>query len=479
MPINAIRPNILFVMTDDQTVREMSCNPGCLFSTPNMDRIAGAGTLFKNAFATNALCAPSRATVLTGVFSHIHGIRGNSEVGEDVEELDSGIATFPELLQAAGYQTALVGKYHIRQQPRGFDYWAIHPGQGVYFDPIFIENGVQVAKRGYATDITGDLALSFLEKRERDRPFCLLYQFKAPHRPFTPAPRHERLFEDMEIPEPETFHDDYSTRDVAAGAEDMKLEVSLAPDYPDLPVHLDQEGRKRWIYQRMMKDRMRTLVAVDENLGRVLDYLETEGLAEDTLVVYTSDHGYFLGEHGWYDKRFMYDPSIRIPLVTCYPRLCPLGAVSEALVMNVDFAPTILDFAGVPIPEAMQGKSLRGILQGTLPEDWRQSVYYEYFDRTWGVDDTHRPDDAVEKFDYFTAHRIGPHRGVRTDRYKLIEYHGEGGYWELFDLQSDPHELHNRYHDPLLSEIRASLEEELLRLRKLYRSNVGRCSPSP
>jgi arylsulfatase A-like enzyme len=273
----------------------------------------------------------------------------------------------------------------------------------------------------------------------------------------------------MEIPEPETFHDDYSTRDVAAGAEDMKLEVSLEPDYPDLPGHLDQEGRKRWIYQRMMKDRMRTLVAVDENLGRVLDYLEAEGLAEDTLVVYTSDHGYFLGEHGWYDKRFMYDPSIRIPLVACYPRLCPSGAVSEALVMNIDFAPTILDFAGVPIPEGMQGKSLRGILQGTLPEDWRRSVYYAYFDRTWGVDDTHRPDDAVEKFDYFTAHRIGPHRGLRTDRYKLIEYHAEGDYWELFDLQSDPHELHNRYHDPLLSEIRASLEEELLRLRKLYR----------
>ena len=460
------RPNVLFVMTDDQTVREMGCYGNRILQTPNMDRIAREGTRFANCFTTNALCAPARATVLTGCFSHVHGIRGNSEGADAIEELDPNIPTFPELLQEAGYRTGLVGKYHIRQDPRGFDTWTIHPGQGAYFDPVYIQNGIRVQKEGYATDITTDLALDFLCRA--DAPFCLVYQFKAPHRPFSPAPRHAGMFEDIEIPEPESFDDDYATRRIAAIAEDMRFEQSLEPDYDDLPEGLDREGRKRWIYQRFIVDRYRNLYGVDENLGRVLDCLDERGLAEDTLILYTSDHGYFTGEHGWYDKRFMYEPSIRIPLVARYPRLCPGGQVAEEMVMNVDFAPTILDFAGLEIPAGMQGHSLRPLMEGRSPEGWRSSIYYAYFENSWELHGKGEEAMAEPSFQYFTPHRIGPHRGVRTERYKLIEYYSEGDYWELFDLEADPHELKNLYGDPACNRIVADLKQELQRLRQEY-----------
>lgn len=462
----ADRPNILFIMTDDQTVREMSCYSNPILRTPHMDRIARGGTRFASCFATNALCAPSRATALTGCFSHIHGIRGNSEAADAIEELDPNVPTFPELLREAGYRTGLVGKYHIRQDPRGFDYWCIHPGQGRYIDPAYIENGVEIQKEGYATDITTDLALDFL--RRTSPPFCLVYQFKAPHRPFTPAARHAGLFDDVEIPEPETFNDDYATRRIAAIAEDMRFDISLAGDYEDLPEGLSRQERKRWIYQRFVKDRYRTLCGVDENLGRVLDYLDEQGLAEDTLILYTSDHGYFMGEHGWYDKRFMYEPSIRIPLLARYPRLGVAGHVAAEPVMNIDFAPTILDLAGIPIPATVQGRSLRPLMEGRSPSDWRASTYYAYYENSWEL--AGKGEEAMaEPFRYFTPHRIGPHRGVRTQRYKLIEYYGEGDYWELFDLEADPHERHNRYGDPTYDRIVAELEQELHRLREQYR----------
>ena len=465
MPIP--RPNILFIMTDDQTIREMSCYGSDILQTPNMDRIARGGTRFNYCFATNALCAPSRATVLTGCYSHIHGIRGNSEQADAIEVLNPNVPTFPELLQQAGYHTGLVGKYHIRQDPRGFDYWAIHPGQGDYFDPVFIENGVEIQKQGYATDITTDLALDFLESADRSQPFCLVYQFKAPHRPFSPAPRHENLFSEIDIPVPETFNDNYATRHIAGPAEDMQFDISLARDYEDLPEGLNREERKQWIYQRFIKDRFRTIYGVDENLGRVLDYLDMQGLAEDTLILYTSDHGYFLGDHGWYDKRFMYEPSIRIPLVAQYPRLGISENVTDAMVMNIDYAPTILDLAGVPIPDEMQGRSLRPLMEGETPEDWRSSIYYAYYENSWELHG--KGEEAMaEPYKYFTPHRIGPHRGVRTDRYKLIEYYSEGDYRELFDLQEDPNELQNVYDDPAYADVVAAMEVELGRLRVMY-----------
>ena len=462
------RPNILFVMTDDQTIQEMSCYGSDILQTPNMDRIAYGGTRFAGCFATNALCAPSRATVLTGCFSHIHGIRGNSEQVDAIEELNPNVPTFPELLREAGYRTAIVGKYHIRQDPRGFDYRAIHPGQGAYFDPIYIENGTRIQKYGYSSDITTDLALEYLRSIDRSQPFCLVYQFKAPHRPFSPAPRHADMFTDIEIPEPETFNDDYATRHIANLAEDMQFDISLARDYEDLPPELNREGRKRWIYQRFIKDRYRTIYGVDENLGRVLDYLDENGLAENTLILYTSDHGYFLGDHGWYDKRFMYEPSIRIPLVTRYPVLGITGHVSDAMVMNIDIAPTILDFAGVPIPDVMQGRSLRPLMEGQPVADWRTSIYYAYYENSWALHG--KGEEAMaEPYRYFTPHRVGPHRGVRTQRYKLIEYYSEGDYQELFDLQEDPHELNNVNYDPSYAPTAAELKEELMRLRTLYR----------
>lgn len=460
------RPNILFIMTDDHTPREMSSYGNTLLNTPNLDRIGNEGTRFNHCCTTNALCAPARGTVLTGCFSHVHGIRGNSEVADAVEVFDPTVPTFPELLQEAGYRTALFGKYHIRQDPRGFDTWVVHPGQGEYFDPVYIDNGTQVRKKGYASDITTDMALNFLEGVDDEQPFCLVYQFKAPHRPFAPAPRHAHLFDDVDIPEPETFDDDYATRKIAAVAEDMKFDVSIARDYDDLPEGLNEAEKKRWLYQRFMKDRYRTITGVDENVGRVLDYLDEAGLAEDTVVIYTSDHGYFLGDYGWYDKRFMYEPSLKIPLVIRYPRLGVSKNVSDALVMNVDFAPTILDLAGVDIPDGMQGESLLPVL--TKQEDaWRSSVYYAYYEDSWVLHG--KGDDAMaEPYQYFTPHRIGPHRGVRTDRYKLIEYYGEGDYWELFDLEKDPNELQNVCDDSNYADILVHLKVELQRLRTLY-----------
>lgn len=460
------RPNILFVMTDDQTVGEMSCAGDRILSTPHMDRIAAAGTRFTDAFCTNALCAPSRATVLTGCFSHVHGIRGNSEKAGEVEAFNPDVPTFPELLQDAGYRTALVGKYHIREDPRGFDHWVVHPGQGSYHDPEFIHNGQRRRHRGYASDVTGDLALEFLESTRAGDPFCLVYQFKAPHRPFRPAPRHQHLFDDLEIPHPPTYNDDYATRRVAAASDDMRFEVSLAQDYEDLPHGLDAGARREWIYQRFRKDRYRVLTGVDENLGRVLDWLQAHGQFENTLIIYTSDHGYFLGDHGWYDKRFMYEPSVRIPLLASYPNACPGGQTHDALVMNVDYAPTILDFAGVEAPAGIQGESFRPLLEGR-DMDWRQATYYAYYEDSWSLHG--KGYEAMqEPYAFFTPHRIGPHRGVRTRTHKLIEYYAEGDYWELFDLEKDPHELRNVYEDVNYEEIRRRLKTELAHQRQSY-----------
>lgn len=461
--------NILFIMTDDHTVQEMSCYGSDMPPTPNLDRIAAAGTRFDRAFCTNALCAPSRATVLTGAFSHVHGIRGNSEGAEEIEQLSTDVPTFPERLQAAGYRTGLVGKYHIRQNPRGFDHWTVHPGQGEYFDPVFIDNGVERTIPGYATDITGDLALEFLDDVPEETPFCLVYQFKAPHRPFTPAPRHADLFADVEPTRPATYDDDYATRSLAGLAEDMRFDVSLAPDYEgEIPDGLSADQRRDWIFRRFRQDRWRTIVGVDENVGRVLDWLDASGRADDTLVIYTSDHGYFLGDHGWYDKRFMYEPSLQVPLVACCPGRAPSGIVTDRLVMNVDICPTILDAAGIDMPETVQGQSLMPLLRDE-PIDWRSCVYYAYHEDSWRFRDRSADDMSEPGFAYFTPHRVSPHRGVRTERYKLIEYVAEGpDAWELFDLADDPDELTNRYNDPAMAGVVTEMTQRLRTLQSQY-----------
>ena len=465
---NAKRPNILFVMTDDHAVGRMSCEGSRILQTPNLDRLASEGTRFSNAFVTNSLCAPSRATVLTGCYSHRNGIKGNSEAKDSIETMNPAIRTYPEFLREAGYRTGIVGKWHLNQDPVGFEYSCILPGQGLYFDPDFIENGERRKMKGYATDITTDLALQFLANTQESQPFLLVYQHKAPHRPFLPAPRHARMFDGVDIPYPDTFDDDYSTRKIAREAEDMQFEISLAGDYKDLPKQLSRAERKRWIYQRFMKDYLAALYGVDENLGRVLKYLDDHNLAEDTLVIYTSDNGFFLGEHGWYDKRFMYEPSLRVPLLVRYPRLGVSGTTENRMAANIDLAPTILDFAGVSIPEYMQGRTLRPLIEGRPGIDWRKSVYYTYYENSWAALQGKGKEALTDpSFQYLTPHRVTPHRGVRTERYKLIEYYTDN-YWEMFDLEKDPNELRNLYSDPAHSQVASDLQLELNRLRVQY-----------
>jgi len=445
-PSSTDRPNILFVMTDDHTHHQMSLTGNALIHTPNMDRLAAEGVWFKNAFCTNSLCAPARATILTGCFSNVNGITGNSESKDRIERLDPSLPTFPILLQEAGYQTGLVGKWHLPHDPRGFDYSCILPGQGLYFDPDMIENGERKQFKGYVTDIITDKALEFLNTVDTDKPFCLVYQHKGPHRPFTPAPRHESLYQDSDFPYPETFDDDYATRLIAGKAADMKFEQSITRDYGDIFGDKTEAEKKRWIYQRFVKDHYRAVQSIDEGLGRILDTLDEQGLADNTLIIYTTDNGFYLGEHGWYDKRFMYEPSLRIPFLLRFPNAVKAGQTEERMIMNVDVAPTLLDFAGIDIPETMQGKSLKPLLQDKSME-WRDHIYYSYYENTWAMRALEQVELSDPSFNFFTAHRIGPHRGIRDERYKLIEYYSENHYWELFDLQDDPHELRNLFED--------------------------------
>ncbi|HTM48233.1 MAG TPA: sulfatase [Bryobacteraceae bacterium] len=463
------RPNILYIMTDDHVPGAMSCYGNRILQTPSLDRLANEGFRFNNCFVTNSLCAPGRASVLTGCLSNIHHIYGNSEGRDAIEKMTPGIPTYPKLLQQAGYRTALIGKWHLSDDPAGFDYWNVLPGQGLYFDPEFIEMGARRKYPGYVTDVTTEMALKFLKEAGREKPWCLVYQHKAPHRPFKPAPRHAGMFSDIELPYPETFDDNYDTRRLAKEAEDMRFDISLAGDYKDMPKDLSPADRKKWLYQRFVKDYYRAVYGVDENLARLLKHLDDTGQAENTLILYSSDNGFFLGEHGWYDKRFMYEPSLRVPLLVRYPGLGGGGKALDQMVQNIDFAPTILDFAGVAIPDSMQGRSIRPLLEGKAPAGWRSSVYYAYFENSWTLRGKSKEEMSDPTFQYFTPHRVSPHRGVRTDRYKLIEYYSEGDYWELFDLKEDPNELKNLYGAPASAQITAGLKQELSRLRAQYK----------
>lgn len=442
------RPNILFIMSDDHAATALSCYAGLINShlkgviqTPNLDKLAREGTLFRNAFVTNALCAPSRATILTGKYTHLHGVRDNST------RFDGSQTTFPKLLQRAGYRTALIGKWHLQSDPEGFDYWCILPGQGLYNDPVFIERGKRIKRQGYVTDIITELCIDWLKQWHADfrsQPFCLLCHHKAPHRPWTPAARHRSLFADIEIPLPPTFDDDYRHRASAAAHADMR--IADMPDYAkEIPPNLSLEERKRWNYQRFIKDYLRCVVAVDESVGALVNHLERLGVLDETLVIYTSDNGFFLGEHGWYDKRFMDEPSIRVPMLVRYPPEVLANEVNESIVLNVDIAPTLLDFAGVEIPSDMQGRSLRPLSQGKRPQDWRTAFYYRYYE-------------------YPGPHRVLPHYGIRTERYKLVHY-PTTGEWELFDLQVDPNETHNRYGEPKYAKVVKELQSLLGRLK--------------
>jgi len=445
------RTNILYIMTDDHAAHALSCYGSKINKTPNLDRIATGGMRFENCFVTNSLCGPSRATLLTGKYSHMNGFRDNKPNAR----FDGSQVTFPKLLQKAGYQTGVIGKWHLGSDPTGFDHWSILTGQGRYIDPIFIENGQRKVVKGYATDVITDQALDFMKTRPAEKPFCLLYHHKAPHREWTPDDKHGQLYEDQDIPVPPTFDDDYKNRATPARDQQMTIERHLTPTdlKRPIPAGLEGEALKKWKYERFIKDYLRCIASVDDNVGRVLDYLETSGLSENTIVVYTADNGFFLGDHGWFDKRFMYEESFRVPLMIRYPKKIVAGSVSRELVINADFAPTILDYAGLPAPADMQGRSLRPILEGKAPADWRKSVYYHYYE-------------------FPQPHHVHPHYGVRSDRHKLIHYYTLKE-WELFDLQKDPHELKSVYDDPDYAQVREEMTKELKRLRAELKDNDG------
>jgi len=466
--------NILFIMTDDHAAHAMSCYGSRINKTPNLDRIASQGMRFSHCFCTNSICAPSRAVILTGKYSHVNGVIDNAV------KFDGSQQTFPKLLQQAGYETAIVGKWHLKTDPTGFDYWNILPGQGVYYNPVMIEMGQRRMHAGYVTDIVTNQALQWLRARKGDKPFCLLLQHKAPHREWEPGPKQLALYKDEKIPEPDTLFDDYSGRGRAAKEQDMSIEKTmnntdlklvvpknLAPERKEKweaayePENKAFEEAKpqgkdlvRWKYQRYIKDYLRCVASVDENVGRVLDYLDESGLARDTVVVYTSDQGFYLGDHGWFDKRFMYEESLRMPLLVRHPGEIRAGAVNEDIVMNLDFAETFLDYAGVHVPDDMQGCSLRPLLQGRTPEDWRSSMYYHYYE-------------------YPAVHSVKRHYGVRTRRYKLIHFYNDIDEWELYDLKNDPEELHNIYNDPQQADVVKELKAELARLRTQYKDTTG------
>ncbi len=459
--MSATRPNIIFIMSDDHAAHAMSCYGSRVNQTPNLDRIAKEGMRFVNCFCTNSICTPSRAAILTGTYNHVN------EVTTLATPMDNRLQTFPKLLQQNGYQTAIFGKWHLglgpEHCPTGFDDWAVLPGQGRYHNPEFIfkapQGGETRTVPGYVTDIITDMSLDWLKARDVERPFCLLYHHKAPHRPWYPDEKHAHLYLNEDLPEPPTLFDDYATRSQAA----VKAEMRVGPHMTstdlkcEVPAEMPEMELRRWAYQRYIKDYLRVIASVDDNVGRVLDYLDEAGLSENTLVVYTSDQGFFLGDHGWYDKRFMYEESLRMPLIMRYPREIRSGTTNPDMVLNVDFPSLFLDLAGVEIPEDMQGRSFRPLLRGETPSDWRQSMYYRYWMHKGG------------------GHRVCAHYGVRTHEYKLIFYYGEAlgqagtvdepetPEWELFDLRKDPQELNNVYNDPAYAGVVQELKRELRR----------------
>ncbi|BFT74610.1 sulfatase [Paenibacillus sp. P36] len=396
---------------------------------------------------------------MTGTYNHVNGVKTLSD------RIDGRQITVSKLLQQNGYQTAIVGKWHLGHggysDPTGFDYWSVLPGQGSYFDPSFIEMNQTVKTEGYVTDVITDKSIDWIRNRDKDKPFFLMCHHKAPHRPWIPDEKHAHLYEDIDIPEPETFNDDYSNRASAASAAEMRIDrdLTLTDLKVEPPAHLEGAALKSWKYQRYMKDYLRCVASVDDNIGRLLDYLEQEDLAQETIVVYTSDQGFFLGDHGWYDKRFMYEESLRMPFVIRYPKEIPAGSVSNDMVLNVDFAPLFLDYAGITIPESMQGQSFRSIASGQKPVNWRTSMYYRY----WM---------------HLSEHKVYAHYGIRTEQFKLIFYYADAlntlgsedepktPEWELFDLKKDPCEMINVYHDPDYERVVALLTRELDRLQQ-------------
>ncbi|MGE9269323.1 MAG: sulfatase/phosphatase domain-containing protein [Verrucomicrobiales bacterium] len=493
--VAAERPNIVFIFSDDHAQNAISAYGGPLQEvapTPRLDQIADEGAIFTRSFCSNSICGPSRAAILTGKHSHINGYIDNNN-----STFDGTQTTFPKLLQKVGYQTAIVGKWHLVTEPTGFDFWEVLPGQGNYYNPDMRQmDGTRKRYEGYCTDIVTDIAIDWLDnKREKDEPFVLMCQHKAPHRNWSPAPRHVTLFDDVEMPEPATLFDDYANRSSSLKEQAMSIEKDFAwghdmkfhgePMFPEHFIRImnreyermtdaqkknwdaaygpknekfiaDMKAGKlsdkeivQWKYQRYIKDYLRCIRALDENVGRLLDHLDKTGLAENTIVIYSSDQGFYLGEHGWYDKRWMFEESLEMPFLIRWPGVIKPGSTSDALIQNIDYAPTFLEVAGADIPETVQGRSLVPVLKanGKTPDDWREGIYYYYSGES--------------------THAVAKHDGVRSDRYKLMWF-PETKEWNLFDLEKDPQEMKSVASDPQYADILKDMKSLYQELREQF-----------
>jgi arylsulfatase A-like enzyme len=466
--INALeKPNIVWIFSDDHAFQTIGAYGGRLASlnnSPNIDSLAKEGMIFNRCYVGNSICAPARATLLTGKHSHMNGKFDNKvPFNHDQQQ-------FQKILQKSGYQTAMIGKIHLNGKMQGFDYWEVLPGQGKYYSPEFVTAQGKTKYKGYVTDIITDKAVDWMQnKRDKSKPFMVMIHHKAPHRNWQPAKRHMDLYEDIEIPEPSNLFDNYETRGTAAHKQDMTIEKTMKMQ-SDLKTGKRMNNKRskefyanpltgkalvKWKYQQYMKDFMRCTKAVDENVGRVLAYLKESGLEKNTVVMYSSDQGFYMGEHGWFDKRFMYEESYRTPFLVKWPGTIKPGSVCEDLVQNIDFASTFLDICGAKIPEEMQGLSVLPILKGKTPADWRTHLYYTYYEYPayW--------------------HAVRRHEGISGKRYKLIRFYGmgveNGEEWELYDLEKDPKEMNNFYTNPEYASVVADLKKKLGALKKHYK----------
>jgi arylsulfatase A-like enzyme len=485
------RPNIVFIFTDDHAPHAIGAYDGWLKSvnpTPNIDKLATEGMLFVNSFCTNSICGPSRAVIQTGKHSHKNGFMNNGNT------FDWNQQTFPKLLQKAGYQTAIYGKSHLKGHPQGYDSWAVLPGQGLYYNPDMITENGQVTIEGYCTDIVTDMAVEFLkEKRDEKKPFMLMVQHKAPHRNWMPALRHLNLYDDIEIPEPATLFDDYKENAPAARHQELEIDrhmhinydlfLDLTPDFDELPIRTDKSAWRnmqrmtpeqvkawraaygpkdkafhdanlsgkelvRWKYQRYAKNYLRSVKGVDESVETIQDTLAELDLEDNTIVIYSSDQGFYIGDHGWYDKRWMYEESLKMPLIVKWPGVTKPGSKTTKMVQNLDYAETFLDIARATIPDDMQGLSLVPLLKGENPMDWRRSIYYHYYE-------------------YPSVHMVPRHNGIRTNRYKLMHFY-QFDEWEFYDLKSDPDEYNNLYNNPEYQSLVKRMKNQLNQLEKKY-----------
>ncbi len=469
------RPNIIFIFTDDHASHAISAYGSVINQTPHLDRLADDGMLFENAFVTNSICAPSRAVILTGKHSHINGHERNGRIFNGAQQ------TFPKILRKNGYETAVIGKWHLRSDPTGFDHYDVLLGQGPYYNPVMKSKEGQKKHTGYTTHIITEKTIDWLDARESDKPFMLMMQHKAPHREWEPGPDHIGKFEGETIPEPPDLFETWEDRNFYAVNNEMSIRKHFRM-WRDLklgeaPPSLNEEQAKlwnqhygprnawyethkpqgdeliRWMYQRYIKDYLRCVQSVDDSVGQVMDYLEENGLDENTIVIYNSDQGFYLGDYGWYDKRWMYEPSMRSPLIVKWPGVTEAGSRTDLMAQNLDLAQTFLEMAGADAPNDMQGESLVPVLRGSEPDDWRGTLYYHYYE-------------------YPAVHMVPKHCGVRTDRFKLIFYY-ESNEWELYDLKNDPREKTNLYADPTWSGIAQNMKRLLKAEQIKYEDHKG------